>query len=466
METNVKLIGANIPSLSPTGRKYFIFLVMTGTNQDGGIEDYLRTVAPNFSAAYQKNGAQIDCDSYSNDNYGVALFWYIADSTDGVYNERDFNMSEGSSFRRDIESILADNDYENKPRVTIVTHADSKESAIAKLQAVRKDVVFKNDLFAGKLIGEAIEDVQVLYDINTGSKPDTSDDIDLDAMTKDAEKPLEIIRKEKEDLENAIRTTTSTLEGLRLKLKNLNDYLQEQEMKANPNNTEEPPKVEDKFMINDIVEKANHPSAVLPKAKVNTATVTRTEEEVKEKESKLSEVNKMLDNLDINVGVTETEVKEEIKKETPVVTEVLTKNEEDAEIPDKKDATSEVLLNKEETNEVPKTPEELIDTPTKTEVIYDNTNQTRDISAYIKELITSDEDFSGDWDNEQELFQILMSNDDRVRQELSKPEYKAYLDLVTRYSLNDNDRQELNTGVYNLRKAKYDNIGAFDYVNE
>ena len=29
METNVKLIGANIPSLSPTGRKYFIFLVMT-----------------------------------------------------------------------------------------------------------------------------------------------------------------------------------------------------------------------------------------------------------------------------------------------------------------------------------------------------------------------------------------------------------------------------------------------------
>ena len=59
-----------------------------------------------------------------------------------------------------------------------------------------------------------------------------------------------------------------------------------------------------------------------------------------------------------------------------------------------------------------------------------------------------------------------MSNDDRVRQELSKPEYKAYLDLVTRYSLNDNDRQELNTGVYNLRKAKYDNIGAFDYVNE
>ena len=118
-------------------------------------------------------------------------------------------------------------------------------------------------------------------------------------------------------------------------------------------------------MINDIVEKANHPSAVLPKAKVNTATVTRTEEEVKEKESKLSEVNKMLDTLDINVGVTETEVKEEIKKETPVVTEVLTKNEEESEIPDKKDATSEVLLNKEETPEVPKTPEEVIDTPTK-----------------------------------------------------------------------------------------------------
>lgn len=463
MESNVKLIGANIDELS-NGRKYFLFLMLTGTNNDVRIEEYLRSIAPTFSTSYSRNGVNIDCDSYTNDSYGVALFWYLADSIDGTYNERDFNLSEGASFKRDIESILSDNEYSNKPVLTIVSHNDTKDEAIAKIQAVRKDVVFKNDLYAGKLMGEAIGDIEYFFEVNSTSKPDTSDDIDLDKMTENAEKPIEIIKREKEQIEDQIKSLERSIEGLKIKLKNAEDYLKEQEILANPNSKEEPPKVEDKFIIKDIIEKATHPNATLPKVKTNIQTVTRTEEEVEEKDSKLSQVNKMLDNLDIKVGVTEAEVKEEIKKETPVVNEILNKDEGNTEIPDKQDVTKEILTptpKKEES-----TVTEVVDTPTKDEVIYDSTNQGRNIDEYIANLIEKDSDFSGDWEDESELFQIIMSNDDSVRSELTKEEYKSYLDKVTKYSLNKEDRVELPQGIYNLRKAKFDSIGSYNYIND
>jgi len=90
-------------------------------------------------------------------------------------------------------------------------------------------------------------------------------------------------------------------------------------------------------------------------------------------------------------------------------------------------------------------------------------NQKRDIKSYIENIISSDSDFSGDWEDESELFQIVVSNDSKAREELSVEEYKEYVDFIQSNTLGK-EHEPNTTGVYNLRKVKYSSIGAFDYI--
>ena len=81
-----------------------------------------------------------------------------------------------------------------------------------------------------------------------------------------------------------------------------------------------------------------------------------------------------------------------------------------------------------------------IDTPLAEEkTIYDDMNQKRDIKSYIENIISSDSDFSGDWEDESELFQIVVSNDSKAREELSVEEYKEYVDFIQSNTLGEFD---------------------------
>ena len=483
-----KVIGANIEDISNNTKKFFRVVVITNTESDYPLTEYLRNNTSLFCKQYEQNGADVDCDYYFNSSYGIAMFYFMAEVHEGgTYNESDFANSEAISFVIDINEILAGQDANDHPFMHVFDHTGNPDITIETIDRLRKDVVFKSDLYAGKLLGDISSDFRLLFNVNQ-TLPSNAGVADLDEMTKDEERPISHYLLQRDNIQRDIDHKSGIIEELKAKKAKLEEIIES--MGGDPYKRDESVPREPIDFIKEIfdpsyakdlkpepgdlpeekeVKKESKSTEETSPKSNNISEVERTPEDIEKQDRTIEEVEKILSNLDVNVTTSEVKdevntddkvsIKEKIKEETKEAQSII--NPEDiTNIADKTDVTKETLLE-------PKVTETEPDNVSKEEAtIYDTLNQGRDINEYVEKLITSDEDFSGDWDDEQELFQIVMSNDSKVREELSKDEYKAYLDLVTRYSLNKNDKQELNSGVYNLRRAKFDNIGSFDYVND
>ena len=289
--------------------------------------------------------------------------------------------------------------------------------------------------------------------------------------------------QERDALKEQISSIDKSLKAAAAKLETLNTAISQEEAKLKGEKPEEVSDEEEKLNVAEVLRKAQNEN-VLPKDKVEyppikeenkeatqpkednkTVDVTRNEEDVENKDAEIAKINNVLDNLNVNIETTDTsEIKEKIEEVTGDVNKVTEEAKgEEPPVNTTQITTDEVRVveNKDTSAEIVKGN---IDTPLAEEkTIYDDMNQKRDIKSYIENIISSDSDFSGDWEDESELFQIVVSNDSKAREELSVEEYKEYVDFIQSNTLGK-EHEPNTTGVYNLRKVKYSSIGAFDYI--
>ena len=480
-EIRTKVIGGNIDNILPNTKKYFRVVILTNTESDYPLTEYLKNNTSLFCKQYELNGAIVDCDYYFNSSYGIGIFYYMAELGEGsTYNDKDFANSEASSFVIDINEILAGQDPSDHPYLHVFDYTKDKSEVIDTINRLRKDVVFKSDLYAGRLLGDIVNDLEILFGANEGVPVEVGQ-VDLNKETENAETPIEHYLLKRDNLQRDIEHKTGVLETLKAEKAKIDKIIES--MGGDPYKEDKNPndgpidflkEVFNREVTDTQVEehKEKETEEVKPVEEPAPTTVEEPKETTERQEKTIEDVENILKGLDVSLNVTEPKteptddtpqepktVKEQIEEETQVAQNVINNVNLDS-VPERVDVTKELLTPTPEPTTEP-------DNVSKDEAtIYDNANQGRNLEEYVEKLISSDDDFSGDWDDEQELFQIVMTNDNKAREELSRDEYKAYLDLVTRYSLNKNDRQELSSGVYNLRKAKFDNIGAFGYVND
>jgi len=421
-EIRTKLIGSTIPNLN-NGKKYFHFAVLTGANVNGDLVEYLTRKLPKFFKSFEYYGANVEIDGYSNEGFGVSLIWELMDAPlNGNFTEREASQTTFDAIIHDIKDLAGEGS--NYFLFTCDNSMD-KDFVLKTLENIRRDIVFKSDLYAGKLLGEASYDK--LETLNTA--------ISQEEAKLKGEKPEEVTDEEEK---------LNVAEVLR-KAQNENVL---------PKDKVEYPPI-----------KEENKETTQPKEGNKTVDVTRNEEDVENKDAEIAKINNVLDNLNVNIETTDTsEIKEKIEEvtgdvnkvteeakgeEPPVNTTQITTDE--VRVVENKDASAEIVKGN-------------IDTPLAEEkTIYDDMNQKRDIKSYIENIISSDSDFSGDWEDESELFQIVVSNDSKAREELSVEEYKEYVDFIQSNTLGK-EHEPNTTGVYNLRKVKYSSIGAFDYI--
>ena len=478
-EIRTKLIGSSIPNLN-NGKKYFHFAVLTGANVNGELVEYLTRKLPKFFKSFEYYGANVEIDGYSNEGFGVSLIWELMDAPlNGNFTEREASQTTFDAIIHDIKDLAGEGS--NYFLFTCDNTMD-KDFVLKTLENIRRDIVFKSDLYAGKLLGEASYDLELLYDFNKSLSPNEGK-LDLDEATKDANKTLAVMIQERDALKEQISSIDKSLKAAAAKLETLNTAISQEEAKLKGEKPEEVTDEEEKLNVAEVLRKAQNEN-VLPKDKVEyppikeenkettqpkegnkTIDVTRNEEDVENKDAEIAKINNVLDNLNVNIETTDTsEIKEKIEEvtgdvnkvteeakgeEPPVSTTQITTDE--VRVVENKDASAEIVKGN-------------IDTPLAEEkTIYDDMNQKRDIKSYIENIISSDSDFSGDWEDESELFQIVVSNDSKAREELSVEEYKEYVDFIQSNTFGK-EHEPNTTGVYNLRKVKYSSIGAFDYI--
>lgn len=411
-EIRTKLIGSTIPNLN-NGKKYFHFAVLTGANVNGELVEYLTRKLPKFFKSFEYYGANVEIDGYSNEGFGVSLIWELMDAPlNGEFTEREASHSTFDAVIHDIRDLAGEGS--NYFLFTCDNTMD-KDFVLKTLENIRRDIVFKSDLYAGKLLGEASYDLELLYNFNKSLSADEGK-LDLDEATKDANKTLAVMIQERDALKEQISSIDKSLKAAAAKLETLNTAISQEEAKLKGEKPQEVEDEEEKLNVAEVLRKAQNEN-VLPKDKVEYPPIKEENKEA----TQPKEDNKTVD---------------------------VTRNEEDVE---NKDASSEIVKGN-------------IDTPLAEEkTIYDDMNQKRDIKSYIENIISSDSDFSGDWEDESELFQIVVSNDSKAREELSVEEYKEYVDFIQSNTLGK-EHEPNTTGVYNLRKVKYSSIGAFDYI--
>lgn len=478
-EIRTKLIGSSIPNLN-NGKKYFHFAVLTGANVNGDLVEYLTRKLPKFFKSFEHYGANVEIDGYSNEGFGVSLIWELMDAPlNGNFTEREASQTTFDAIIHDIKDLAGEGS--NYFLFTCDNTMD-KDFVLKTLENIRRDIVFKSDLYAGKLLGEASYDLELLYDFNKSLSPDEGK-LDLDEATKDANKTLAVMIQERDALKEQISSIDKSLKAAAAKLETLNTAISQEEAKLKGEKPEEVTDEEEKLNVAEVLRKAQNEN-VLPKDKVEyppikeenkeasvpkednkTVDVTRNEEDVENKDAEIAKINNVLDNLNVNIETTDTsEIKEKIEEVTGDVNKVTEEAKgEEPPVNTTQITTDEVRVveNKDASTEIVKGN---IDTPLAEEkTIYDDMNQKRDIKSYIENIISSDSDFSGDWEDESELFQIVVSNDSKAREELSVEEYKEYVDFIQSNTLGK-EHEPNTTGVYNLRKVKYSSIGAFDYI--
>lgn len=477
-EVRTKLIGSSIPNLN-NGKKYFHFAVLTGANVNADLVEYLTRKLPKFFKSYEHFGANVEIDGYSNEGFGVSIIWEIMDAPlNGDFTEREAAQSTFDAVIHDIKDLAGEG---SNYFLFNCDHTMDKDFVLKTLESIRRDIVFKSDLYAGKLLGEAAYDLELLYNFNKSLSSDEGK-VNLDEATKDANKTLAVMIQERDNLKEQILSIDKSLKAATAKLETLNSAISQEEAKLKGEVPEEP-NSEEKLNIEEVLRQAQNEN-VLPKDKVEyppvkeekepvvepkednkTVEVTRNTEEVENQDAQIAKINNVLDNLKLNIEATDTtDIKEKIEEVTSDVNKVTeeAKGEEppvnttqiitdEVRVVENKDASAEILKGN-------------IDTPLAEEkTIYDDMNQKRDIKSYIENIISSDSDFSGDWEDESELFQIVVSNDSKAREELSVEEYKEYVDFIQSNTLGK-EHEPNTTGVYNLRKVKYSSIGAFDYI--
>ena len=477
-EIRTKLIGSSILNLN-NGKKYFHFAVLTGANVNGDLVEYLTRKLPKFFKSFEYYGANVEIDGYSNEGFGVSLIWELMDAPlNGEFTEREAAHSTFDAVIHDIKDLAGEGS--NYFLFTCDNTMD-KDFVLKTLENIRRDIVFKSDLYAGKLLGEASYDLELLYDFNKSLSPNEGK-LDLDEATKDANKTLAVMIQERDALKEQISSIDKSLKAAAAKLETLNTAISQEEAKLKGEKPEEVTDEEEKLNVAEVLRKAQNEN-VLPKDKVEyppikeenkettqpkegnkTVDVTRNEEDVENKDAEIAKINNVLDNLNVNIETTDTsEIKEKIEEVTGDVNKAIEAKVEEPPVNTTQITTDEIRVveNKDTSSEIVKGN---IDTPLAEEkTIYDDMNQKRDIKSYIENIISSDSDFSGDWEDESELFQIVVSNDSKAREELSLEEYKEYVDFIQSNTLGK-EHEPNTTGVYNLRKVKYSSIGAFDYI--
>lgn len=465
-EIRTKLIGSNFDTLKD-GRKYFHFAVVTGANVISELNDYITRKLPKYFKTFEYYDANVEFNGYSNEGFGVSIIWEIIDAPlNGRFTDKDAANSTFEAIIHDIKELGGES---TNYFLFTCNNTMDKEFVIKTLESIRRDIVFKSDLYAGKLLGEAIYDIGLLFDHNNSLSANEGK-ANIDKLTQNADKPMSSIIQERDTLIEQISSMDKAIKAANEKLAELNGKInQENKNNVAPEPTvpaEEPKDNKDEVPnIREIIEAAQ-------KNEVNkdtepmrrTEEVTRTEKEVKDKDAELEKINKILDGINVDIEVTDpNEVKENIEK---VTTDVKNITENGTTIKDSTVVTDEIkeAVNKDTTATELNINTNTPDTPLPEEkTIYDDMNQKRDIKAYIEDMISKDSEFSGDWEDEPELYQIVLSNDNKAREELSKEEYKEYVDFILSNSLTK-EHEPNSAGVYNLRTAKYSSIGAFDFI--
>ena len=465
-EIRTKLIGSNFDTLKE-GRKYFHFAVVTGANVITELNEYITRKLPKYFKTFEYYDANVEINGYSNEGFGVSIIWEIMDAPlNGRFTDKDASSS--STFKALIHDIKELGGESTNYFLFNCDYTMDKDFVIKTLESIRRDIVFKSDLYAGKLLGEAIYDIGLLFDYNNTLSPNEGR-VDIDKLTEDADKPMASVIKERDALIEQINSMDKAIKAANEKLSELNNIISQEETKNNPIPkptvpTKENPEQDEAPNIREIIEAAQK-----SKVKENTDTMKRTEEvirtesEVKDKDTEIARINSVLDGINVNIETTDTnEVKEKIEEVTADIKNITEK----VTIKDNTVTTDEVkeVVNKDVTTATLNTTSTTPDTVLPEEkTIYDGMNQKRDIKSYIENMISNDSEFSGDWEDELELYQIVLSNDNKAREELSKEEYKEYVDFILSNTLNK-EHEPNSTGVYNLRTAKYSSIGTFDFI--
>ena len=221
-----KVIGANIEDISNNTKKFFRVVVITNTESDYPLTEYLRNNTSLFCKQYEQNGADVDCDYYFNSSYGIAMFYFMAEVHEGgTYNESDFANSEAISFVIDINEILAGQDANDHPFMHVFDHTGNPDITIETIDRLRKDVVFKSDLYAGKLLGDISSDFRLLFNVNQ-TLPSDAGVADLDEMTKDEERPISHYLLQRDNIQRDIDHKSGIIEELKAKKAKLEEIIE------------------------------------------------------------------------------------------------------------------------------------------------------------------------------------------------------------------------------------------------
>jgi len=304
-EIRTKLIGSSIPNLN-NGKKYFHFAVLTGANVNGDLVEYLTRKLPKFFKSFEYYGANVEIDGYSNEGFGVSLIWELMDaSLNGNFTEREASQTTFDAIIHDIKDLAGEGS--NYFLFTCDNTMD-KDFVLKTLENIRRDIVFKSDLYAGKLLGEASYDLELLYDFNKSLSPDEGK-LDLDEATKDANKTLAVMIQERDALKEQISSIDKSLKAAAAKLETLNTAISQEEAKLKGEKPEEVTDEEEKLNVAEVLRKAQNEN-VLHKDKVEyppikeenkettqhkegnkTVDVTRNEEDVENKDAEIAKIN-------------------------------------------------------------------------------------------------------------------------------------------------------------------------------